>query len=64
MSTVSICIPVYNGALFLDEVINNVLDQTYRDLEIIIIDDNSRDSSSSIIEKFESQDDRIKFQTE
>jgi glycosyltransferase involved in cell wall biosynthesis len=62
MSTVSICIPVYNGELFLDEVINNVLDQTYRDLEIIIIDDNSRDSSSSIIEKFESQDDRIKFQ--
>lgn len=52
---VSICIPVYNGALFLGEALNSAISQTYSNLEIIISDDNSIDNSLEIIESFKSK---------
>lgn len=55
---VSICIPSYNGENFVKEAIQSSLDQTYKNIEIIIIDDVSTDSSWQIIEKF--NDIRIK----
>jgi len=54
---VSICIPVYNGEEFLDRAIRSVLDQTYTNIEVIIIDDRSTDQSWEIIKGF--QDPRI-----
>lgn len=49
---VSVIIPNYNHAPFLDERIQSVLDQTYQDFEIIILDDKSTDNSVDIIKKY------------
>lgn len=50
--TVSIVIPNYNHAQFLGDAINSVLDQTYTDFEIIVVDDGSKDNSREVIEQF------------
>lgn len=49
---VSVIIPNYNHAPFLDQRISSVLNQTYQDIEIIILDDASVDDSKNIIEKY------------
>ncbi|MEH2045642.1 glycosyltransferase [Nostoc sp.] len=46
---VSICIPTYNGKDFIAEAINSVLSQTYRNIEIIVSDDNSNDQTLEIV---------------
>ncbi len=57
---ISILIPVYNAEKYLNECINSVLNQTYKELEIILIDDGSRDSSGAICDKYADLDARIK----
>lgn len=52
MSKVSIIIPSYNHAIFLKDRFDTILNQTYQDWEVIIIDDKSADNSVEIIEKF------------
>lgn len=52
MSTVSVIIPNYNHAPFLQQRIESVLEQTYQDFEIIILDDCSSDASRVIIETY------------
>lgn len=59
MFKISVITPVYNDSLFLNRTINSVLNQTYKNLELIIIDDNSSDNSLSIIKSF--KDERIKI---
>ena len=49
---VSVIVPVYNGADFLAEAIESIQQQTYRPLEIIIVDDGSTDSGPQIIKEF------------
>ena len=49
---VSICIPTYNGATFLQEALDSIKRQTYKNIEVIISDDASSDESLIIIEKF------------
>lgn len=58
---VSIIIPVHNSAPYLEKCIKSVLTQTYRNLEVIIINDGSTDGSKSIIDRFARIDGRIKF---
>lgn len=60
MATVSVIMSVFNGAKFLEESINSVLRQTFRDFEFIIVDDGSKDHSQKIIEKASHTDKRIK----
>lgn len=55
---VSVLLPVYNGASYLEEAIQSILSQTYSNFECIIINDGSTDESSSIIEKI--RDPRIR----
>ena len=55
---VSIIIPVYNAEKFIESCIESALNQSYKDIEIIAIDDGSTDSSLKILEKFQ---DRIKI---
>lgn len=56
---VSVCLPVYNGARYLDEAIQSVLNQTHENWELLIADDVSSDESPAIIEKYAKQDSRI-----
>lgn len=56
---VSVVIPSYNHARFLPETIASVLNQTLGELELIIIDDGSRDNSWDIIQQHAAQDSRI-----
>ena len=56
---VSIIIPVYNGEHYLDRCILSAVRQTYNNLEIIIVNDGSTDSSPDIIRKYKEQDDRL-----
>jgi glycosyltransferase involved in cell wall biosynthesis len=56
---VSVIIPNYNNEIFLRNVISKILDNTYDNIEIIIIDDKSTDDSINIIKEFESDKIRI-----
>lgn len=57
---ISVIIPVYNVALYLEECLNSVVSQSYTNLEIILIDDGSTDHSGAICDQFASIDSRIK----
>lgn len=61
---VSVIIPIYNVEKYLSECLNSVIQQTYKNLEIILIDDGSTDSSSDIAKEFVLQDKRIKLFTQ
>lgn len=56
---VTILMPVYNGERFLREAIDSLLSQTYRNIEILIINDGSTDQSGEIIRSY--QDKRIRY---
>ena len=58
---VSVILPTYNGARFIEETLQSVIDQTYKNLEIIIIDDCSTDNSYDILKLYADKDDRIKL---
>ncbi len=60
MNKVSIILPIYNVALYLEETFNSLINQTLRDIEIIAVNDGSTDHSEEIIRKYELQDARIK----
>ena len=49
---VSVVIPVYNSEKFLEECLNSILTQSYRNIEIIAVDDGSTDASSDILERY------------
>lgn len=57
---VSIIIPVYNAEKYLDDCLTSVISQSYKDIEIIVINDGSTDNTREIVEKFKKQDNRIK----
>lgn len=56
---VSVIIPVYNTGSFLDACLCSVVQQTYKELEIIIVNDGSTDQSEDIINKYRELDTRI-----
>ena len=58
---VSIITPSYNSEKFISETIKSVLNQTYKNWEMLIIDDASKDKSTQIINTFCKQDSRIKL---
>ena len=58
---ISIIIPVYNVEKYLDECILSVINQTYKNLEILLIDDGSTDSSRDICYNYSEKDDRIQI---
>lgn len=62
-SLVSIIIPMYNGEKVIEHCLISLINQSYINIEIIVIDDGSSDNSKSICEKFIKQDPRIKLIT-
>jgi glycosyltransferase involved in cell wall biosynthesis len=58
---ISICIPTYNGAIYLKECLDSVCQQTFKDFEIIICDDCSTDQTIGIIDSYLKKDNRIQF---
>ena len=58
---VSIIIPMYNAELFIKETILSVINQTYRNIEILVIDDKSKDKSPEIVADMQKIDNRIKY---
>lgn len=59
-SVVSVIVPVYNVERYLDRCIKSIRAQTYDNLEIILVDDGSRDKSSQMCDKYQVEDERIK----
>lgn len=59
MELVSVVVPIYNVEKYLEECIKSLLIQTYNKIEIILVDDGSKDNSGNICDAFQSIDDRI-----
>lgn len=57
---VSIIVPVYNVEMHLHKCIESIINQTYKNLEILLIDDGSKDNSGKICDQFAKKDSRIK----
>jgi glycosyltransferase involved in cell wall biosynthesis len=58
---VSVCIPTYNYAAFLPMAIESVLNQSFTDHELLIIDDCSHDDTRDVVRKYAAQDKRVRF---
>lgn len=58
---VSIIIPVYNGENSISISLDSLLNQTYSNFEVIIIDDGSKDSTAKVIERYKKRDSRFKY---
>lgn len=56
---VSILIPAYNAAAFLPKCLESVLNQTYRDLQVVIVDDGSKDNTLEVCQRYAEKDSRI-----
>jgi len=56
---VTVILPVYNQGKYLEETIESILRQQYKDFELLIVDDGSTDNSSAIIRRFQEKDARV-----
>ena len=57
---VSIIVPVYNVAQYLDRCVTSLTGQTYKNIEIILVDDGSTDTSGALCDLWQTRDNRIK----
>lgn len=60
MIKVSIIVPVYNTKSYLDKCLNSIINQTLKEIEIIVINDGSTDNSQAIINQYVKKDSRVK----
>ncbi len=64
MTKISVIIPVYNAEKYLSVCLNSVRNQTHKDVEIICINDGSKDRSASILKAFAEKDERIQVHSQ
>lgn len=57
---ISIMVPLYNVAAYLPKCLDSILIQTYSNIEILLVDDGSTDSSGIICDNYASKDSRVK----
>lgn len=57
---ISVIVPVYNVEKYLDRCLKSILNQTYKNLEIILVDDGSKDSSGHICDEYAKKDNRVR----
>ena len=60
---VSVVTPVYNGEAFIAQCLQSVLDQTYANWELVVVDNCSSDKTPQIIAEFAAKDERVKIFT-
>lgn len=58
---VSIIVPVYNNEKYLRQCLDSIINQTFKDIEVILVDDGSTDNSASICEEYAKEDSRVVF---
>ena len=58
---ISVIVPVYNGEAYLEACLKSICRQSYRNLELIVVDDGSRDGSVKLIRRLAAEDSRIKL---
>ena len=58
---VSVIMPVYNAAEYLSRTLDDVTNQTLRDIQIICVDDGSKDNSREIVKEYQKKDERIQL---
>jgi glycosyltransferase involved in cell wall biosynthesis len=58
---ISVIVPIYNGEKTLEQCLNSVLNQTYENYEVIVVDNNSTDRTKEIIKRFQKQNTKIKY---
>lgn len=60
MKKISVIVPIYNTENYLHRCLDSIINQTYKELEIILVDDGSKDSSPQICDEFAEKDNRVK----
>ena len=60
MEKVSIVVPVYNAEQFVKPCVESIINQTYQNIEILLVNDGSKDASGSICDGYAEKDSRIK----
>lgn len=58
---ISIIIPVYNGEAYIDRCLQSLVDQTYQDIEVVVVDDGSIDGTKDRVMSFVNIDYRVKY---
>lgn len=61
MPLVSIIVPIYNIAAYLDRCLESISSQSYENIQIILVNDGSTDASGSIVNKWKTRDCRIEL---
>ena len=61
MAEISVIVPVYNVEKYLKQCLDSIVNQTFKDIEIICVNDGSTDSSRTILEEYAKKDSRIKI---
>lgn len=59
MAVISIVVPVYNTEVYLRRCVDSILDQSFTDFELLLVDDGSTDGSSSICDEYAAKDSRV-----
>ncbi|WP_299362313.1 glycosyltransferase, partial [uncultured Parabacteroides sp.] len=57
---ISIIVPIYNVEQYLQKTIESCINQTLKELEVILVDDGSKDASGKVVDDFAKKDNRIK----
>lgn len=60
MPTISVIVPVYNAEKYIEECVSSIINQSFSDFELLLIDDGSTDSSGALCDSFAEKDSRIK----
>ena len=58
---IDILLATYNGEKYLEEQLDSILNQTYKNIRLVISDDNSKDNTTNILQKYAQKDNRIQL---
>lgn len=58
---ISVCVPIYNGEKYLEECLLSILSQSYKNIEVLVVDDGSKDNSLKLVKQLQEKDNRIRL---